>query len=172
MRPPTPSRSCCTWWTTTTWTGCTWTGSATRSWRSAGRRPRPGATVATHQTSAGGSHAPHGPPEDGPPPAPGDPDWSRWRRDQVTGLVRRLYLEVLAHKPGLKVSAALIAFGTGPTNQAAWPAAEAFWRVYQDWRAWTEEGLVDLAVPMVYKTEHTAAGEAAFDQWSQWTTHH
>jgi hypothetical protein len=72
----------------------------------------------------------------------------------------------------LTISAALIAFGAGPTNDAAWPAAEAFWRVYQDWRTWTEEGVVDLAVPMVYRTEYSAAGQAAFDQWTQWTIHH
>ncbi len=137
-----------------------------------GQTPTTGANVGYNPTSVERFQRHHGLLENGPPPDPGDPDWSRWRRDQVTGLVRRLYLEVLAHKPGLKVSAALIAFGTGPTNDAAWPAAEAFWRVYQDWRAWTEEGLVDLAVPMVYKTEHTGAGQAAFDQWSQWATQH
>jgi hypothetical protein len=137
-----------------------------------GQTPTTGANIGYNPTSVERLQRHHGLPEDGPPPDPGDPDWSQWRRDQVTGLVRRLYLEVLAHKPGLKVSAALIAFGAGPTSDAGWPAAEAFWRVYQDWRAWTEEGLVDLAVPMVYKTEHTAAGQAAFDQWSQWTQQH
>jgi uncharacterized lipoprotein YddW (UPF0748 family) len=137
-----------------------------------GQTPATGANVGYNPTSVERFQRHHGLPDDGPPPDPGDPDWSQWRRDQVTGLVRRLYLEVLAHKPGLKVSAALIAFGSGPTNDAVWPAAEAFWRVYQDWRAWTEEGLVDLAVPMIYKTEHTTGGQAAFDQWSHWTKQH
>src|SRR4030095_6693099 len=100
---------------------------------------------------------------DGPPPDPGDPHWSQWRRDQVTALVRRIYLGALAHKPALNVSAALIAFGAGPTTEATWPGAEAFWRVYQDWRAWTEEGLVELAVSLIYKTAHTPAGAAAFE---------
>jgi uncharacterized lipoprotein YddW (UPF0748 family) len=137
-----------------------------------GQTPGTGASVGYNPTSIARFQRHHGLPEDGPPPDPGDPHWSQWRRAQVTDLVRRLYLGALAYRPGLKVSAALIAFGAGPTTEAAWPAAEAFWRVYQDWRAWIEEGLVDLAIPMVYKTEHTAAGEAAFDQWSQWTNLH
>ncbi|HEX2373549.1 MAG TPA: family 10 glycosylhydrolase [Actinomycetota bacterium] len=137
-----------------------------------GQTPTTGASIGYNPVSLHRYRRHHGLPEDGPPPDPGDPSWSQWRRDQVTGLVRRIYLGALAHKPALKVSAALIAFGNGPTSEATWPAAEAFWRVYQDWRAWTEEGLVDLAVPMVYKTEHTTGGQAAFDQWSQWTSQH
>jgi uncharacterized lipoprotein YddW (UPF0748 family) len=137
-----------------------------------GQTPATGANVGYNPTSVERFQRQHGLPEDGPPPAPSDPQWSQWRRDQVTDLVRHIYLGALAHKPGLKVSAALIAFGASPTNEAAWPAAEAFWRVYQDWRAWTEEGLLDLAIPMIYRQEHTAAGAAAFDQWSQWTRQH
>jgi uncharacterized lipoprotein YddW (UPF0748 family) len=137
-----------------------------------GQTPATGASIGYNPTSIGRFQRHHGLPEGGPPPDPGDPPWSQWRRDQVTALVRRIYLGALAHKPTLKVSAALIAFGAGPTSDATWPATEAFWRVYQDWRAWTEEGLVDLAVPMIYKTEHTAGGQAAFDQWRHWTTQH
>jgi uncharacterized lipoprotein YddW (UPF0748 family) len=137
-----------------------------------GQTPATGASIGYNPTSIGRFQCHHGLPEGGPPPDPGDPPWSQWRRDQVTALVRRIYLGALAHKPTLKVSAALIAFGAGPTSDATWPATEAFWRVYQDWRAWTEEGLIDLAVPMIYKAEHTAAGEAAFDQWGHWTKHH
>ena len=105
-------------------------------------------------------------------PATGDPLWSQWRRDQVTNVVRRVYLESLALKPGLKVSAALIAFGGGPTTEASWNNAEARWRVYQDWRAWTEEGIVDIAIPMVYKAEHTPAQVTQFNQWNEWTKNH
>jgi uncharacterized lipoprotein YddW (UPF0748 family) len=138
----------------------------------AGQTPATGASIGYNPTSVARFQRRHGLPGGGPPPDPGDPEWSQWRRDQVTGLVRRVYLGALALKPALKVSAALIAFGAGPTSETAWPAAEAFWRVHQDWRAWTQEGVVDLAVPMAYKTEHTAAGQAAFDQWTQWAVQH
>ena len=114
----------------------------------------------------------HGIPEGSPPPSPGDSLWSQWRRDQVTQFVRRLYLNAVAEKPGMKMSAALICFGGGPVAEGEWAFAEAYWRVFQDWRAWTEEGTLDLAIPMVYKTEHTASGRAAFDQWNEWTRNH
>lgn len=107
-----------------------------------------------------------------PPPAPGNAQWSQWRRDQVTNVVRRVYLEALAVKPRLKVSAALIAFGGVGSTEAAWNSAEAYWRVYQDWRAWTQEGIIDVAIPMVYKAEHTAGVRPQYDQWDAWLRGH
>jgi uncharacterized lipoprotein YddW (UPF0748 family) len=44
-----------------------------------------------HQGRAKRFQRHHGLPEAGPPPDPGDPHWSQWRRDQVTALVRRIY---------------------------------------------------------------------------------
>ena len=105
-------------------------------------------------------------------PAQNDPRWSQWRRDQVMNVVRRVYLNALAIKPQLKVSAALIAFGGGPASEAAWNDAEAYWRVYQDWRAWTEEGIIDIAIPMVYKAEHLSDVRPQFDQWDGWLKSH
>ncbi len=107
-----------------------------------------------------------------PPPAPNNPQWNQWRRDQVTNIVRRVYLNALAIKPNLKVSAALIAFGGIGSTESAWNSAEAFWRVYQDWRAWTEEGIIDIAIPMAYKAEHTAAVRPQYDQWDAWLRGH
>ncbi len=105
-------------------------------------------------------------------PAPGDALWAQWRRDQVTNVVRRIYLNAVALRPDLKISAALIAFGGGPTAETDWRNAEAYWRVYQDWRAWTEEGILDVAIPMDYKRDHVAAEKTMFDQWSEWTKNH
>lgn len=107
------------------------------------------------------------------PPATGDVRWTQWRRDQVTNLVRRIYLNAIAMKPQLKVSAALIAFGSGPVAETSWPTvSEAHWRVYQDWRSWTEEGILDLAIPMNYKREHIASQQTQFNQWLEWTRNH
>ncbi len=106
------------------------------------------------------------------PPIPGDTAWANWRRNQVTNIVRRVYLNAIAAKPQLKISAALIAFGGGPTTEAAWTSSEAYWRVYQDWRAWTEEGILDIAIPMNYKREHTPSNVPLFDTWNEWTKNH
>jgi hypothetical protein len=86
--------------------------------------------------------------------------------------VRRVYLNAIAAKPQLKVSAALIAFGGGPATEAAWTSSEAYWRVYQDWRAWTEEGIIDITIPMNYKREHTASNVPLFDTWNEWIKNH
>ncbi|MFN2407853.1 MAG: family 10 glycosylhydrolase [Pyrinomonadaceae bacterium] len=111
-------------------------------------------------------------PVGGPPPAPNNPQWNQWRRDQITNVVRRVYLETLAIKPQLKISAALIAFGGIGATESSWNSAEAFWRVYQDWRAWTEEGIIDIAMPMAYKAEHTATIRPQYDQWDAWLRNH
>lgn len=106
------------------------------------------------------------------PPATNDPAWSQWRRNQVSNLVRRVYLNAIAAKPNLKVSAALIAFGGGPTTEASWNSAEAYWRVYQDWRSWTQEGILDIAIMMNYKSENTPAAQNQFNSWNEWTKNH
>ncbi|MES2572224.1 MAG: family 10 glycosylhydrolase [Verrucomicrobiota bacterium] len=96
-------------------------------------------------------------------PAPGDPTWLQWRRDQVTALVRKIYLNALRVKPGVRISAALITYGTAPSDLtlAAWQAKEAYGRTLQDWRAWMEEGILDLACPMIYRTSNSN-----FSGWS------
>jgi len=113
-----------------------------------GQTPTTGVNIGYNPVSVSRFNARHGRTGN---PAQNDPLWSQWRRDQVTNIVRRVYLNALAVKPQLRVSAALIAFGGGPANEAAWTSAEAYWRVYQDWRSWTEEGILDIAMPMNYK---------------------
>lgn len=106
-------------------------------------------------------------------PATNDPLWSQWRRDQVSNVVRRVYLNAIAVKPQIKLSGSYIAFGgIANTNDSTWNSAEAYWRVYQDWRAWTQEGITDIAMPMVYKAEHTATIRPQYDQWDAWLRTH
>lgn len=102
-------------------------------------------------------------------PRTDDPQWNQWRRDQVTNFVRRLYLSVTAVRPRIKVSAALIASFDIGAYPGGWPASEPYRRVFQDWDAWTREGILDIICPMVYKREHIAAEKAQFDRWSDYT---
>jgi uncharacterized lipoprotein YddW (UPF0748 family) len=101
-------------------------------------------------------------------PAPGDPHWQQWRRDQVTALVRRIYLDCLALKPRLKVTAATIGWGAGPVDERSWRATSAYRNVFQDWAGWLEEGIVDVVMPMNYDDERQPAQRAWFDQWLGW----
>ena len=105
-------------------------------------------------------------------PLPSDALWKQWRRDQVTNIVRRIYLNVINVKPQVKLSGAFIAFGGGPTTESDWNFSEAYWRVYQDWRSWTQEGIIDLAIPMNYKREHIPLQATQFAQWLEWTRNH
>ncbi|NOT62489.1 MAG: family 10 glycosylhydrolase [Acidobacteria bacterium] len=109
---------------------------------------------------------------DAAPPATNDARWQQWRRDQVTNFVRSVYLNAIAIKPRIVISAATIVYGGGPTTEAAWANAEAYWRVFQDWRAWMEEGILDLNVPMNYKREHTASNVPLLDTWAEYLKNH
>jgi uncharacterized protein (TIGR03437 family) len=137
----------------------------------AGQTPTSGVNIGYNETSVARFNKRYGHAANAVP-APNEAGWSDWRRTQVTNFVRRVYLNALLLKPQLKVSAALIAFGSGPANENAWVNAEAYWRVFQDWRQWTEEGILDYAIPMNYKREHIAAQAAAFDSWLDWTKDH
>ncbi|MEP7200501.1 MAG: family 10 glycosylhydrolase, partial [Chloroflexota bacterium] len=105
-------------------------------------------------------------------PAAKDARWSQWRRDQVTALVRQIYLQSIAVKPNLKVSAALIAWGNGPQHDDDWQRTSAYSDVLQDWQAWLQEGILDLAVPMNYDNERNAQQAQWFDQWIEWEKNH
>jgi uncharacterized lipoprotein YddW (UPF0748 family) len=138
-----------------------------------GQTPISGANIGYNETNVARFNGHYGLPATNLP-TPGNPAWMQWRRDQVTSFVRRVYLSALAVKPNLKLSASLIAFGgmSNPNNESSWNSAEAYWRVYQDWRGWTEEGVLDMAIPMNYKREHTSSERTMFDQWSEWTKNH
>jgi len=99
-------------------------------------------------------------------PDPQDPQWLQWRRDQVTALVRRIYLTVTAANPQLRVSAALSAAGAPPGGEADWPSTVPYTQHLQDWPGWLAEGIVDLALPMTYRDQDLRAAE--FDGWLAW----
>ncbi len=93
--------------------------------------------------------------------------WLQWRRDQVTALLRKVYLNAWAVKPQTRISAALITYGAsapglGPTDFAT--QSEAYRRVLQDWHGWLQEGILDLACPMVYKLN-----SAHVTSWTEFT---
>lgn len=84
--------------------------------------------------------------------------FAEFRRRQVTDLVRQVSLRVHAIKPIVVVSAAVITWGNGPVNDTGYRALDAYSRVFQDWRGWLEEGLIDLAMPMSYFREPANSG--------------
>jgi uncharacterized protein (TIGR03437 family) len=131
-----------------------------------------GVSSGYNQTSIARFHKRYGNPPESGPPAPTDPRWGQWRREQVTDFVRRIYLNAVAVKPKLKISAALIAYGSAPASDAEWKNAETYFRVYQDWRAWIEEGILDYAILMNYKREYLPLQRAQYESWVEWAKTH
>ena len=87
-------------------------------------------------------------------PAPGDVQWAQWRRDQITNIVRKVYVEAYAIKPHVRISADTITYGYGPQSVGGWESTRTYAEVLQDWRGWMREGILDLNIPMNYKRDH------------------
>ncbi len=104
-------------------------------------------------------------------PAPTNAQWLQFRRDQVTALVRKVYLHGWKIRPSARISAALICYGSAPTanTAAAFQVRDAYSRVLQDWREWMREGILDLSVPMIYRDNSLASSRTQFINWSNWT---
>ena len=96
-------------------------------------------------------------------PAPDDPQWMQWRRDQVTMIVKRLYLNIAHAKPKVALSVAAIAWGAAPTGDFS--TSSPFKRTLQDWGGWLDAGYIDFAVPMVYDKEDGGEKQSWYDGW-------
>ncbi|MBI4903979.1 MAG: family 10 glycosylhydrolase [Acidobacteria bacterium] len=99
-------------------------------------------------------------------PVRNDARWSQFRRSQVTQLVRQIYLRANEIKPSIKISGALITWGSGPAGadlDASYRRLDAYTRVFQDWRGWLEEGILDIGIPMNYFNEVRYA--SYLDRW-------
>jgi uncharacterized lipoprotein YddW (UPF0748 family) len=99
-------------------------------------------------------------------PAPVDAPWAQWRRDQITNVVRRVYLETKAVKPQLWVSAATIVYNTAPRTVEEFRSRRTYAEVLQDWVGWMSEGILDLNLPMNYKRETNAEQAQEFTGWA------
>jgi uncharacterized lipoprotein YddW (UPF0748 family) len=96
-----------------------------------------------------------------------DPQWTQWRRDQITAIVRRVYLESTALRPHIRVSADLITYGNGPQTLGAWENTRAYAEQLQDWKGWLREGILDTAMLMNYKRDSLASQHQMYDEWSE-----
>lgn len=99
-------------------------------------------------------------------PAPGDPRWTLWRREQVSNLVRRTALEIKRVRPDVWIDAATITYGAGPADFAAWTKSRPYAEVLQDWALWLRAGYLDLNVMMNYKRDFVPEQAAWFAQWN------
>ena len=105
-------------------------------------------------------------------PAPDDEAWTKWRREQVTNLVRKVSIEARAINPRIKISAALIPWGQPPTDENDFESVAPMQRIFQDWHGWLKDGWLDLGIPMNYATETDDRVRGWFDGWMQWEKRH
>lgn len=70
--------------------------------------------------------------------------WSNWRRDQVTNMVKRIYLEAKAVKPAIRMGAAV--WKTAATGNSGY---------FQNWDTWMSGHILDFCCPMNYTTNNT-----------------
>ena len=101
-------------------------------------------------------------------PSSGDEYFKAWKRDQVTGLVRRITVQAKAIRPELWVSAATITYGAPPKpgDLAAFTRSRTVTDVMQNWPEWVRDGLIELNVPMNYKRDGVAEQGAWFSGWN------
>jgi uncharacterized lipoprotein YddW (UPF0748 family) len=99
-------------------------------------------------------------------PAASDPGWTAWKREQSRTIVERARGALAGARPGALLSAAVIAQQAGPSaSPGGFSGTRAYADYAQDWAAWVSDGLVDLAVPMVYMREAVAEHAGWFRQW-------
>jgi uncharacterized lipoprotein YddW (UPF0748 family) len=77
--------------------------------------------------------------------------YTAWRADEITGLVRRIRALVDLERPGARLSADVFAHAEG-----------AYQGVFQDWRRWASEGLVDAVYPMFYGDARAQTGVGSY----------
>ena len=99
-------------------------------------------------------------------PSNTDAQWVQWRRDQITQVVRKIYVESYAIRPSVRVSADTITYGSGPSSVAGFQGTRTFAEVLQDWVGWMREGILDLNIPMNYKRQADANQSLWYRQWS------
>ena len=101
-------------------------------------------------------------------PVASDPQWAQWRRDQITNIVRKVYIESFAIRPSVRVSADTITYGNGPQSQGGWTNSRAYKEMLQDWDGWMREGILDLNMPMNYKRDQTTPSDQRrmYQEWS------
>jgi len=102
-------------------------------------------------------------------PMPEDPEWQSWQREQITNLVRRIHVETKMIKPGLRLSVCSIVRGNPDKPREK---QDFYTSVMQDWPSWCQEGIVDINLPMNYRSESGKSGKNEFRAWTEFCRNH
>ena len=100
-------------------------------------------------------------------PEPTDAEFSDWRRDQISALVRKIYVEMYDVDPSDRLSVNGTTYAYGPVSYGGWENARPYTNVMQDWKGWLDEGIIDTVTAMNYKREWLPEQARMFDEWNQ-----
>lgn len=100
-------------------------------------------------------------------PEPSDAEFSDWRRDQMTNLVRKIYLGMWEVDPQARLSMDAITYAYGPQTMGSWEQTRPYAEVLQDWKGWLDGGFMDTAVAMNYKRNWMPEQAQMYDEWSE-----
>lgn len=101
-------------------------------------------------------------------PRPDDPQWNEFRREQITGFVRRCAAELWRTRPEAMLSVCAVGFGDAPPHDD-FTRSSPYRQVHQDWASWIDQGCVDIVTRMGYKREHIPAHAAQFRHWADFS---
>src|SRR5690606_2619092 len=100
-------------------------------------------------------------------PAPDDPQFSDWRREQLTNLVRKIYLGMWDIDPTVRLSMDAVTYAYGPQTMGGWENTRPYAEVLQDWKGWLEGGFMDTVVAMNYKRNWMPDQAQMFAEWTE-----
>lgn len=100
-------------------------------------------------------------------PEPNDPEFSDWRREQLTNLVRKIYLGMWDADPQARLSMDAVTYAYGPQSMGGWEQTRPYAEVLQDWRGWLDGGFMDTAVAMNYKRNWLPEQAQMFSEWTE-----
>jgi uncharacterized lipoprotein YddW (UPF0748 family) len=100
-------------------------------------------------------------------PAAADPQFSDWRRAQITNLVRKIYLGMWEVDPQARLSMDAITYGFGPQSVGGWEQTRTYAEVLQDWKGWLAAGFMDTVIAMNYKRNWVPEQAQMFSEWSE-----
>ena len=105
-----------------------------------------------------------------PPTSSSDPHWGTWcdyRRQQVTDLIKKCYLEIMWRKPHINMNVDSIGWLGGDPN-IDFTGTRQYYDVLQNSKAWMEQHIIDTNLCMNYNREHNPAQQNNYRLWSNW----
>lgn len=105
-------------------------------------------------------------------PEPDDAEFSDFRRDQVSNLVRKIYVGLQQVDPTLRLSVDAVTYAYGPQSYDGWENARPYANVMQDWSGWVDEGIIDTVTAMNYKRNWMEDQAQMFTEWNEFMADH